>query len=212
MEERHFQMRALSVALETVVNQKERLKLGDFILAAGDRAFGIVLVILALPSALPIPGTGISTPLGVGIVFIAGQMILGRKHLWLPQKVLNLPVSKKFAHKMTKSLSWILKKFERFIRPRVPWIKSRAGHVVFGILVIALACLMQLPLPLTNTMPAMVVFCLAIALTEDDGLLAIIFSVVAVFLVAAYIAGFAAIIFFGFSGLKEVLNYVVNFI
>jgi hypothetical protein len=36
-----------------------------------------------------------------------------------------------------------------------------------------MACLMMLPIPLTNTFPAIVIFMIGIGLSEEDGLLAI---------------------------------------
>jgi hypothetical protein len=55
-----------------------------------------------------------------------------------------------------------------------------------GALIIAMAALMVLPIPLTNTAPAMVVFLLGAALTEDDGLLA----------AAAFAAGCLAVLLY----------------
>lgn len=66
-----------------------------------------------------------------------------------------------------------LKKIERFIRPRQRWIRSRPGQAGLAIVIFIMACLMMLPIPLTNTFPAMVIFLIGVGLSEEDGLLAI---------------------------------------
>lgn len=207
-------MRHLSESLERVIVNKspdQKIRVEDFVAAAGDRAFGIVFLILALPSALPIPATGISTPLGLGMTFVAMQMIVGREQLWLPKRVLKIPLSRTTAKKMVQGLGWILKKFERFLYPRLKWIQTRIGHVIVGSFVIVLSLLMQLPIPLTNTLPAAVIFCMAVALTEDDGLWGLVFVSLAGAVILAYLAGFGAILFLGFQNLPEVLDYIRSF-
>jgi hypothetical protein len=141
--------------------------------AVGEKGFGLVLMILSLPSALPVPAPGYSTPFGIVIALIALQMILGRSALWLPDRLGRIRIRPKLAHAMLGSASKFLKKIERFIRPRQLWIQGRVGQSALAILVICMACLMILPIPLTNTFPAMVIFMIGVGLSEEDGLLAI---------------------------------------
>jgi hypothetical protein len=204
-----MKLHTLSKDLENVVKKADKhLKFGSFIEAAGDRSFGIILILLSLPSALPLPAAGISTPLGIAIFMVAMQMIFGRESLWLPKKIMKHEVSKKTAGKMVRGLTWILKQAEHIVRPRFIWIHTRPGHIFIGVLVAALSVVMQMPIPMTNTFPAMVIFLLAISLTEDDGVVAVIASVIAVVVIVAYIAGFIAMLFYGFQGLDQFLEYV----
>ena len=55
-------------------------------------------------------------------------------------------------------------------------------------MILIMACLMMLPIPLTNTAPAMVIFLIGIGLSEEDGLLAI----------GAFTIGCAAVILYGY--------------
>ena len=141
--------------------------------AVGEKGFGLLLIVLSLPSALPLPAPGYSTPFGVVIALIASQMISGRSTVWLPQKLGNIRIKPKLAHTILGKASKFLSKIEHFIRPRQRWIRGRAGQAGLAVVVLIMACLMMLPIPLTNTFPAMVVFMIGVGLSEEDGLLAI---------------------------------------
>lgn len=195
----------LSAAIEA--SNAKNIRLGEIVDATGDKSFGLILLILALPSALPIPATGVSTPLGIAMFFVGVQMIWGRKSLWLPKFVRRLRVPMKTARQMMKGLFKVLGFFENFVRPRFLWIHGRAGHIYYGLLVALLSTVMQAPIPLTNTLPAATIFLMALALTEDDGLLGGLASIVGILVALAYIVGFGAILFFGFQSLDQVMNH-----
>ena len=100
-------------------------------------------------------------------------MISGRRAVWLPQKIGTIRINPKLADKMIGSASRFLSKIERYIRPRQKWIRGRTGQASLALVVLIMACLMMLPIPLTNTFPAMVIFMIGVGLSEKDGLLAI---------------------------------------
>ena len=134
--------------------------------AVGEKGFGMLLVVLSLPSALPVPAPGYSTPFAL-------QMVCGRRNVWLPHKIGTIRIKPKLADKMIGSASRFLSKMERYIRPRQKWIRGRTGQASIALVVLIMACLMMLPIPLTNTFPAIVIFMIGVGLSEEDGLLAI---------------------------------------
>ncbi len=140
----------------------------------GEKGFGLLLMILSLPSALPIPAPGYSTPFGVAILLIAIQMLSGRRNLWLPRRIQGVQIPAGLAKRMAAAADKFLRATERWIKPRHEWIASPAGHAGLAIVVAVMAALMMLPIPLTNTFPAMVIFLIGIGLAEEDGLLAIV--------------------------------------
>ncbi len=160
--------------------------IGELSAAVGEKGFGLLLMILSLPSALPVPAPGYSTPFGIAIAIIAIQMLTGRHRLWLPEKIKGVRIHPKFAGKMVGSVSKFLHAVERFIKPRHLWIRSRLGHSALACVILIMACLMMLPIPLTNTFPAMVIFIIGIGLSEEDGLLAMFAFGVGVAAVALY--------------------------
>ena len=74
----------------------ERVTLADILDLAGERIFGFLFVILALPSALPVPAPGYSIPFGIALFVLAVQMAAGRDRPWLLAKILNgsMPLKK----------------------------------------------------------------------------------------------------------------------
>ncbi|WP_158279875.1 exopolysaccharide biosynthesis protein [Coraliomargarita sinensis] len=156
--------------------------------AVGEKGFGLVLMVLSLPSALPVPAPGYSTPFGIVIGLIALQMILGRQALWIPEKLKGVRIKPSLANRMLGTAAKFLKKIERLIRPRQRWIRSRAGQAGLACVILIMACLMMLPIPLTNTFPAMVIFLIGIGLSEEDGLLALGAFAVGLLAIALYAA------------------------
>lgn len=206
--------KVLSEDLKNLVQNSDRqtFTVADFVTTAGDRAFGLVLLLLALPSALPIPATGISTPLGIGIFFIGLQMCAGRELLWLPEKVLKIKINRGLARSLVSGLTWVLDRIEKIVRPRMHWMGTRWGSFLVGAQVALLSLVMQIPIPLTNTLPAAVIFCMAICQTEEDGFLGVFTSVLGFLVTIGYIVGFTAIVFYGFQGFDEVILWIKSYL
>src|SRR5215210_7264423 len=59
------------------------------------RAYTLLLILLALPFCTPIPLPGFSTPFGLLIALIGARLALLQEP-WLPERVLNKPLSRKF--------------------------------------------------------------------------------------------------------------------
>ncbi|MEM9505132.1 MAG: exopolysaccharide biosynthesis protein, partial [Cyanobacteria bacterium P01_E01_bin.43] len=61
-------MARLSAELETFFfdeSRNEQVTLADILALAGERTFGFLFVLLAFPSALPVPAPGYSIPFGI---------------------------------------------------------------------------------------------------------------------------------------------------
>ncbi len=174
----------------------------------GDRGFGLLLMILSLPSALPIPAAGYSTPFGILLAILALQMIFGRKTPWLPVWAGKHKLSGGFVEKMIGMSAKFFRYLEIFIRPRMRWVGSRVGLPIMGVLVLIMACLMILPIPLTNTFPAFVIFLIGVGLTEEDGLFCLGASALAAVSVALY--GYVIYLFvtFGVAGVERLKDLI----
>ena len=152
--------------------EKKDLSLEEIFKQVGDKGFGLLMLILSLPSALPVPAPGYSTPFGILLFCLGLQMLLSKPVPWLPQWARRMTIKQRLAQKMIKAAIAFFSKVEHLIKPRLHWISSRLGLPVMGLLVIIMSLLMILPIPLTNTAPAMVIFLIGVGLCEDDGLFA----------------------------------------
>jgi len=64
---------------------KPYASLGDLRDALGDRGFGVLLFIFALPNLMPVNIPLLSALLGAPLVLLAAQLTYGRHKPWLPQ-------------------------------------------------------------------------------------------------------------------------------
>ncbi len=138
----------------------------------GERGFGLLLLILALPAALPLPAPGYATPFGVLMVVLGLQMVRGRKTPWVPAFLGRRVVPYSLLRFSVKNGTFPLKVVEFLVRPRLQRLsRSRAFLAGVGVTIVLMAAFMSLPIPLTNTAPSFVIFVLAAGILEEDGLL-----------------------------------------
>ena len=168
--------------------------IGELTNAVGDKGFGVLLMLLALPSALPIPAPGYSIPFGVAMAIIAVQIFIGRQSIWLPKRIMAFRVHPRLANKMLKSGAAFLRRIETLIKPRLRWMHSRAGHSALAIIICIMAILMMIPIPGTNTLPAMAIFIIGVSMSEEDGFIAI--GAIGCALLAATLSGVVLYLFF----------------
>ncbi|MGQ9866608.1 MAG: exopolysaccharide biosynthesis protein [Pseudanabaenaceae cyanobacterium] len=161
-------MAKLSADLQELTVGEDPLTLGQVLTTAGDRAFGLLFVLLSLPSALPIPAPGYSTPFGVVLLILALQWLVGRPTPWLPLAVRDRPIARPaLAEVLQKALPW-LHRLEKVTQPRLAAV-CRSGRTVVALMVALMAAAMILPIPGTNTVPALGILVTGFGLLEDDG-------------------------------------------
>lgn len=132
-----------------------------------ERAFGLMILILAIPCLVPAL-YGVPQLVGVPILLLAGQMLAGRVEPWLPEAALNRRVSKAMLDRMadfaTKRMRW----FERLSRPRLTvfaegWAERAAAFFM-------IVATLTIVLPMTNTVPSVALTLMAVGLIQRDGL------------------------------------------
>lgn len=172
---------------------------------AGERIFGFLFVILSLPSALPLPAPVISIPFGIIMIFLAAQLIIGREEPWLPAKFAKRPIKLETAQKFVKAGIPFLQKIEAVSRPRLPFVCTTIpGKIIIGLAIALMSSFMMIPIPGTNTLPAIGIFVTGFGLLEDDG--AISLAGLTICAIAAILIGsvFAAIIWGGTSLIDQI--------
>lgn len=135
------------------------------------RAFGLLLLFLALPNCIPnIPG--ISTIFGILLIPPALQMIFGAGKVWLPRRITDMTIQPSTLRNGIDAFMPMLRKVERFVTPRASWATEKPVTVWFGIQTLILALVLMLPIPFGNWPPGMATAALAIALIQRDGVFA----------------------------------------
>lgn len=190
-------MAKLSEELQRFFFDEERpaeVCLADVLDLAGERTFGFLFVLVALPSALPLPAPGYSIPLGIILFLLAVQLIIGSNSPWLPGGWLKRPIPLEKVQGFLKAgIPW-LEKIELISSPRLSFVcNGRFSRVIIGCAIALMAILMMIPIPGTNTFPAMGIFVIGFGLVDDDGaitLAGLVFcSLVLASLIALWLGG-----------------------
>jgi hypothetical protein len=184
----------------------EQVTVGDLLAKLERRAFGLLLLILALPMCIPnIPG--ISTIFGVLMVAPAVQMVLGRRDLWLPRRVRAWSFSRDALQSAIKRAIPILQRIENYVAPHWTWLVRPPFTILLGLQALLMALVLILPIPFGNWPPGMTVAAMAVALLQRDGRLAVLSVPMAAISVGIAWAGMRI----GFVALRELGEIVQSF-
>ena len=132
-----------------------------------ERAYGLLILLLSIPCL--VPGLyGVPQIVGLIVILLAGQMLVGREEPWLPRWFLNLRCKgawlKAMADFAESKLGWI----DRLSRPRLRRFADGPGEKLAAVFMI-LATL-TIVMPLTNTIPSVALALLSVGLIQRDGL------------------------------------------
>lgn len=142
----------------------ERITLGEMAEAFGDRAFGLLILLLLLPSLLP----GMASVFGLPVLLLGIQMGLGYRKPHLPRFLARQSIKRSDLLRLAGASSKWLNRVEQFVRPRPGWFVSPGGDKLFGWLTAYVAIMLILPGPGTNGPPAFGNIVMALGLVEHD--------------------------------------------
>lgn len=140
--------------------------------AHGTAAPGSLLLLMAVPCMLPIPGTG--TVLGLGLLALAAALWRGETLAWLPQRVARFEMSASCARRVLETLARVHAVAGRFTRARLPWVMGGSARRGLAALVAAMAVVLILPIPFGNVLPAVALVLIGLGLAARDGLAALL--------------------------------------
>ena len=156
-------------------------------LASGGYGYGIPLLLLSLPGALPIPSIGLKLLVGVVVTLLGLQMFAGKRTVWLPRWFTRIRLRPDWSLRAARLGERFLPSLERFVKPRMNWMRYRLGSSLLGLTVIFLGLIMILSIiPGTKILAAFFLLALSIGLIESDGLLTLLAVLAALVLVALH--------------------------
>jgi hypothetical protein len=163
--------RTISQLLEDFLDglQGEDFTLVQLLAALGPRAYGMTILIFALPNMVLGGVPGVSTVLTLPILLLAIQMMIGLNRPWVPKFAANISFERKnFALMVEKSKPY-LNRIERFFRPRWMWLTGTYAKHVLGAFCIIVSLVLMLPVVFGNFLPSTALALVAIGLIERDG-------------------------------------------
>ena len=143
--------------------------LGERLAGLEDRAFGVLLLLFALPNLVPLPVPAASTVLGVPLVLLAVQMVLGLPRPHLPARLARWGPEHRVAERVAAGARSVLGRVERLSRPRWRFLANHRFRRALGVICLILAVVLSLPIPLGNQLPSLALSLIARGLLEEDG-------------------------------------------
>lgn len=122
----------------------ERITLDELMAPLQRRAFGFLLLLIAVPNFIPVP-LGIGGITGTLAGLLGLQMLIGLEQPWLPR--------------------WL----EKLCKPRLERLTTHPLTIASGLMMMFLGVLLMLPIPFTNYLFGVMLLAFAFALIERDG-------------------------------------------
>jgi hypothetical protein len=154
-------------------------RIDDLLAVLGPRSFGVMLVLFGLPNLLPVPGLPILC--GIVIAVIAVQMLLGKRTLVLPRWLGERRMKRADLVRVVERAEPSLRKMEKVMRPRLPFLTSEGMGRPIGFVLLLLAVALMSPIPFFGGIPpGIAVILIGLAITERDGLFLLLGAVATV--------------------------------
>jgi len=143
----------------------EGLTVGALVDKADEGGFGFLIGVLTL---IAIPFVGLSTPFGLVIALLGGQLMLGLRRPWLPararRRALSMAMLDRVLGILARRTRWLARmsrrRWEIAIQPRL---------IGLGIVLLALGLALPLPIPGSNLVFLIPLFLYAVGVLERDG-------------------------------------------
>lgn len=178
------------------------ITIGELRNALSGRIYGIFLLVLAIPNLIPFPTPGLSAILGMPLLILTFQLMLGIHTPWFPKTILNRQIQTEHIRRLLHYVLPYLGKIENFIMPRWTWLAKYPADRAIAFLCVLLSLTIMLPVPLGNAIPALAICFFAIAILECDGL----FVIVGIFFTLASIALISTVLHAAFIAALHLLG------
>lgn len=154
-----------------------RVSVGDIIHVVGDRSFAPLLMLVGMLLVSPLSGVPtFPSMVAVVVSLVTLQMLCGRRHFWLPARLLDVHVP---CDKLHTALNWLQKParfVDRLTRPRLTVLVRGPSIYVIALICLSIACLLPLMelILFSSSVAGAVLVMFGVALVARDGLLALL--------------------------------------
>lgn len=161
-------VRPLSDIVADSLHGDEGVTVGELADRVQRRGFGLLMIILALPTLIPILPPGVAVIVGILYMLLGAQMLWGLSHPWLPARVRRYRLTGQRLRALRVRGVPLLRRLERLSRPRPLPLDERIILRGIAVIMVVLGLVLVLPIPFLNTLPAMCVLVLGVGLLNRD--------------------------------------------
>ena len=149
---------------------RERISVEALLEPLQRRAFGFLLLLLAIPNFIPVP-LGVGGVMGVLVIALGLEMLVGLEHPWIPAFLRRRTLSRDGLLRFLDRAEPVTRRLEAVCKPRLQRLTRRPFTFVSGAIMILIGLLLALPIPFTNYVFGGMLIAFAFALVERDGAL-----------------------------------------
>lgn len=150
----------------------DTVTLGQLMRIMERRSFGAVILLLGLIAISPLTVVpGATWTVAAATLLFSGQLLVGMRHPWLPQALLNLKMPRDQLRAFVKAGRKMAHTADRLTAPRLGFLTKPPFVIGVALLCIA-AALITFPLgliPLGPVLPGIAIVLMGIGLTARDG-------------------------------------------
>jgi hypothetical protein len=149
----------------------------DILEVVGNRSFGPLLLLAGFITLAPLIGDipGVPTLTGLFIILISVQMLLGRRHFWLPRLILDRSINRKKLKKVLDMMQGPSRFIDRLLSPRLTALVE--GPMTYAIAIICACIALIMPvmeiIPFSANLAGGAITAYGLALFARDGVAAI---------------------------------------
>ncbi|WP_243288360.1 exopolysaccharide biosynthesis protein [Geothrix terrae] len=150
--------------LHALLDAEGEVTLGELLDAAGEQTYGLLTLLLSLPSLVPGLNLGLAPVGGIGLIALGTQLAWGTPHPWMPRRVQTQPIHK---GRIKNALAKLETQLDRL---RWPSARRRPiNHRWVGACIAWTGFLLAIPVPLPfgNQLPAAILCLLGASLLEE---------------------------------------------
>ena len=167
----------VSETLEKIGHKKKdgKTKISELMEDFHENGILLSMIFFALPVAVPLPyPPGFTTLMGLPLIILSIQMLIGSKQVRLPSKINNYEIKNSTLKKISDKVVPIVIKSEQYIKPRYAFASSVYCEQFIGFICLIASIAVAFPIPFTNAIPAQGITIMALGLLNRDGVVIIV--------------------------------------
>ena len=149
--------------------RQDRVTLGALFERLGPEGLGLALLLLTLPTLIPVPGP-IGMTFGPLIAFVALQVMAGARALWLPAMLRRRTLPGVLLRRVIARAWPGLSRAEQWLQEgRLATLAGRRARMALALPLLMLAAAIMLPIPFGNIAPALALIAFSLGFMARDG-------------------------------------------
>ena len=167
---------------------------GDILEAVGTRSFAPLLMLTGTLLVSPLSGIPLfPTTMALVVLLVSVQMLVGRRHFWLPSWLLTRALRRQ---SLLRGIDWLQRPcaiIDRYLQPRFTYLVGRSSQAFIALLCLLIVVMMPVMelIPFSSSIAGIALCAFGLALVALDGLMVLVGYVVIALTAATLVSALA---------------------